>query len=76
MRQVNAQPFDQGFRGRLRLFRLREMAAIRKDSQFRAVDAISHLDRERIRNGVVLVAAQDQRRTFDPRQCRPRVRPA
>ncbi len=52
------------------------MAAIRKDHKFRAVDAVSHLYRQRIRNGVVLVTGQHQRWTLDPRKCRPRVRPA
>ena len=47
-----------------------------KDHKFRAVNAVGHLHRQRIRNGVVLIAGQDQRRTLDPRQRRPRVRPA
>src|SRR6267142_2677013 len=46
------QPFDQGVGGRLRLFHLREMAASGKDHQLRAGNAVSHLHRERSRDGV------------------------
>src|SRR6202022_4797969 len=70
------QPFDQRIRGRLRLLQLRQVTAMRNDRQFGAVNAVGHLLRKRIRDGVVLVAGQHQRRTLDPRQRRPRVRPA
>src|ERR1700738_187654 len=56
------QPFDQRVRGRLRLLRLRQVAAMRNDRQFGAVNAVGHLLRQRIRDGVVLVAGQDQGR--------------
>src|SRR2546430_17252656 len=64
---LDPQPFDQSFRGCLRLFLLRQVAAIRKHHQFRPVGAVSHLHRGRIRNGVGLVPAQDQRWPFDAR---------
>src|SRR4051794_18056034 len=67
------QPFDHRIRGRLRLLDLWQVPAPRKDHQFRAGDAVGHLAGQRVGDGVVLVAGQDQRRTFDPAQRRPRV---
>jgi hypothetical protein len=53
-----------------------EVAALRKDREFGAGNALRHLHRQRIRDGVVLVAGQDQRRTGNRGQRRPRIRPA
>src|ERR1700682_5463349 len=55
---------------------LSQVATTREDHQFRAGNAVGHLHRERIRDGVILVAGQDQRWTLDPRQRRPRIRSA
>src|ERR1700730_13023689 len=76
-RQNNSvpQPFDQSVRGRLRLLRLRQGGAMRNDREFGAVNAVRHLLRQRIRDGVVLLAGQCQGRTGDESQRRPRVRP-
>src|SRR5882724_12780024 len=49
-------PFDQRVGSRLRLFQLREVATIRQDHQFRAGNSAGHLHRQRVRDGVVLVA--------------------
>src|ERR1700724_2169137 len=46
------QPFHQSLRRRLRLLRLRQVAAIRKDCQLCAVDAVRHLHRHTVRYGV------------------------
>src|SRR5260221_11412419 len=52
------EPFSQRFGGRLRLFRLRHVTAIRQHHEFRAGKAARHLPRERLREGVVLVSGQ------------------
>src|SRR3954447_24935240 len=70
------QPFDQRIRGRLGLLQLRQVTAMRENPEFGSVNAAGHLLRQRILDGVVLVAGQNQGRAPDRRQHRPRVRAA
>ena len=59
-----AQPFGQRIRRRLRLFHLRQVTAIGSTTNFAPGMPLDHLHRERVRDGVVLVAGQNQRRAL------------
>src|SRR5438067_721369 len=71
----SSQPFDQSPGCRFGLLRLRQMSAIGEDDELRAGNALRHLLRKGVGNGVVLIAGQHQRRACDRRQCRPRIHP-